>query len=87
MSGREKLVKLFSGLKFEMRVEVMKSVTNSFEDAVKISVHVDSAIWSAMRPGSVSEGGFNHGSMPMEIGNVQGCHPMKRSGLNKPRND
>lgn len=65
----------------------MKSTYNSFKVSLKIYFRVDSAKWSAMFPGSVSEGCFNDGptTSPMEIGNVESRSTMKRRGFNPSR--
>lgn len=61
-----------AGLKYEVRLEVMKSSVTSFEEAAKIALRVDSAIWGVTR--NVA-GGFpdsqGQAPTPMEIGNFE----------------
>lgn len=82
LSDGEKFDRFIDGLKSCIRFEVMKTTVNNFEDATKIALHVDSALWGERM---VYKGGFfnnsrgqqgtSSGSLdpsPMEIGNIQG---------------
>lgn len=65
--------RFIDGLKHEVRIEVLKSQFNSFDECARIALNVDNAIWKT----SNSElSGARHyeksqsGPSPMEIGNV-----------------
>jgi len=47
ITDSEKWDKFCAGLKYEVRLEVMKSAVTSFEDAARIALRVDSALWNA----------------------------------------
>lgn len=72
MNDGEMWDKFCSGLKYEVRIEVMKSTVATFDDAAKVALRVDSAIYGAGRPqapaGSASP---SQAPTPMEIGNVE----------------
>ena len=75
ISKGEKWDKFCSGLKFEIRLEVMKSSGATFQDASKVALRVDSAMWSAGRTPSAfisgsGSGTVAHAPTQMEIGNV-----------------
>lgn len=76
----EKLDRFIDGLKYGVKVEVMKSGCSSFEECARIALTVDSAIWGARR---TSSGFFPAHSKdkneptPMEIGNVNGENSSK----------
>ena len=68
----EKLDKFISGLKYSVRVEVLKSNLETFEDAAKVALRVDSVLWnSGHRRTSSVRSTPETGPTPMEIGNVQ----------------
>lgn len=69
----EKWDKFCAGLKYEVRLEVMKSAVTDFDEAAKVALRVDSAIWSAFRGQSQKSGGSSSYDVPtpMEIGNVE----------------
>lgn len=82
----EKFDKFLSGLKYEVRVEVMKSTVATFERAAHIAIRVDSAIWGAGSTWNMNVGGNNNvggqqGPTPMEIGNVRA----RENNSGKPR--
>lgn len=71
ISEDEKTDKFVSGLKYDLKLEVLKSRCNSFEECARMALSVDSAIWGA-KTNSFSQ--FHQaartGPTPMEIGNV-----------------
>jgi len=77
ITDSEKWDKFCAGLKYEVRLEVMKSAVTSFEDAARIALRVDSALWNAGHfPRSGQEGtgaraGGTDRPTPMEIGNIE----------------
>lgn len=66
----EKWDKFCSGLKYEVRLVVLKSAVTTFEDAAKIALRVDSAIWGNKMQGSGSASSAETPT-PMEIGNLE----------------
>lgn len=77
----EKFDRFIDGLKSSIRLEVMKTTVNTFEEATKIALRVDSALWkekSAEKGGFYNSRGQRGGASsssdpsPMEIGNIQG---------------
>lgn len=60
------------GLKYNVRVEVLKTNCNSFEECARLALNVDSAIWRARRGISGFHYNNNNGNepTPMEIGNI-----------------
>lgn len=87
MTKGERFDKFVSGLKFEVRLEVMKSTVSSFEEATKIALRVDSALWSAQSVSSVNNevAADAAGPTAMEIGNVEGRRFQRRRGNNQQR--
>jgi len=70
----EKWDKFCAGLKTEIRIEVMKSTASTFEEAAKIALRVDSALFAAGRMearGSVGASPSKEAPTPMEIGNME----------------
>lgn len=70
ISEGELLDRFIQGLKSEVKIEVLKTQAANFEDATKVALRVDSALWSS----SHSRSSFATSSSthdPMEIGNVQ----------------
>lgn len=71
MSDGEKFDRFVQGLKQDVKLEVLKTQAICFEDATKIALRVDSALWSSS---SSSRAPFVHNGTrndPMEIGNIQ----------------
>lgn len=67
----EKLDRFVDGLKYIVKMEIMKTNCNSFEECARMALNIDSAIWRARRPtGFFSPD--NSGTTTMEIGNVTG---------------
>lgn len=75
VSAGEMFDRFVQGLKREIRVEVLKSQCSTFEEAAKIALRVDSALWSTSFPQeSFRRGTYGSNSqqpLPMEIGNMQ----------------
>ena len=72
MTEDEKLDKFCAGLKPEIRLEVLKSGPVTVDNAARIALNVDSALFGAgifMQRSSFSP---SSGNDPMEIGNVEG---------------
>lgn len=81
ISEGEKFDRFIEGLKPNIKVEVMKSTVTTFEEATKMALRVDSALWreSINWTGRIQNYSDQHGSasnssdpVPMEIGNVHG---------------
>lgn len=68
MSDGERFDRFVQGLKNEVKLEVLKSQASNFEDAAKIALRIDSALWSSTAYVTEATGSR---SDPMEIGNVQ----------------
>lgn len=74
------------GLQYNVRVEIMKSNYNSFENCPRLALNLDSVFWRALRRNSSFN--FNSTNAPsnrynptvMEIGNINGNHFTKRQG-------
>ncbi len=71
MSEAEKLDKFLTGLKPMIRLEVLKSGCTNINDASRIALNVDSALYGSGM--FQSQNAFNNsfGPQPMEIGNIQ----------------
>lgn len=84
----EKLDRFLDLLKDNVRVEVLKKNSTSFEECARLALNVDSAIWRARR----STPGFHYNKnnvsepTPMEIGNVN-SGSMLRVQREQRRND
>lgn len=75
----KKVDRFVDGLKFNVKVEVLKTNCSSFEECARIALNIDSAIWRARRGPSAFQYG-NHGkseSTPMEIGKMTSGPPIK----------
>ena len=84
MHEGEKLDKFVEGLKYNVRVEVLKSGCNQFEECARMALNVDSAIWGARRtlePFTPTRQNAGSTHTPMEIGNVNG------SGSSQPQRE
>lgn len=68
----EKFDRFVEGLKPTVRMEVMKSTVGNFEDATKIALRVDSALWGLTGQGQSGSASSGSSPTPMEIGNMQG---------------
>ena len=67
----EKWDRFCSGLKYDVRLEVIKSSFNTFEEAAQLALSIDSAIYSAKMSSSHRRFGTGDVAVPMEIGNVE----------------
>lgn len=81
ISEGEKFERFVDGLKSNIRLEVMKSTVTTFEEAAKISLRIDSALWKENHKGGFSYYGTQYNTAgssssptPMEIGNVRGMN-------------
>lgn len=79
MTVGEKIDRFVSGLKREVKLEVLKMRSTTFEDTASIAIQIDSAIWRSGEGNSyTSSQGTSSSSFgaqavpdPMEIGNIQ----------------
>lgn len=73
MTDGEMWDRFCTGLKYDVRLEVMKSSVTTFEEAAKIALRVDSAIWGVTSQVGTSnnETIATQGPTPMEIGNME----------------
>lgn len=69
----EKVDRFINGLKYFVKVEVLKNSVSSFEECAQMALNIDSAIWRAR----ITNSEFNanrptdrDGPTPMEIGNM-----------------
>ena len=69
ISEDEKLDKFCAGLKTEIRLEVLKAGPSNMDDASRIALNVDSAMYGT---GMFSPSRNHSGPTPMDIGNVEG---------------
>lgn len=49
MHDGEKLDRFIVGLKYHVRVELMKTICNTFEESARIALNIYSAIWISKR--------------------------------------
>lgn len=70
MSEGERFDRFVQGLKHEVRLEILKTQVSEFEEAARIALRVDSAIWS-YTGSRASVGPAGSVDDPMEIGNIQ----------------
>jgi len=81
MSEDEKLDKFCAGLKPNIRLEVLKAGPSNMDDASRIALNVDSALYGI---GMFSSNSSNSsGPTPMDIGNVEGQVNMMGRGQKK----
>lgn len=69
ISEGELLDRYVQGLKPDVKLEVLKTQVSGFEEATKVSLRVDSALWSSSSKSTFGSTVEKHD--PMEIGNVQ----------------
>lgn len=84
MTDGEKWDKFCTGLKFDVKIEVMKSAVTEFEEAAKIALRVDGALWAAGEQVRINKSVSSmptSGATPMEIGNTE-SHSALREGHN-----
>lgn len=72
MSEGEKLDHFVDGLKYNVKIEVMKANCNFFEECSKIALNVDSVIWRAKKglPDNPSFSSELSKPSPMEVENL-----------------
>lgn len=70
MNDGEKVDRFVDGLKYNVRVEVLKTNCNSFEECARVALNIESAIWRARRGNSGNSfvTPIHSGPTPMEIG-------------------
>lgn len=71
MSDGEKMDRFCTGLKYEIRVEVLKSAVATFDKAASVALRIDSALWTASKGSGEPSGGQIDSPVPMEIGNFE----------------
>ena len=73
ITEEEKFVKFCSELRYEVRLEVIKSTATTFNEAARIALRVDSALWAAGNFTGFSAGSGSGSNIPtpMEIGNIE----------------
>lgn len=82
ISQDEMLDRFCSGLKPQVKLEVLKSNPQNIEDASRIALSVDSALYGSgmfQGWGGQSSGIGGSGPQPMELGNVEKPHYRRRS--------
>lgn len=68
----EKWDKFCNGLKYEIRLEIMKANVSTFDEAAQIALRVDSALWGANMGRHLDNCSTSRNfPTPMEIGNVE----------------
>lgn len=80
MNDGEMWDRFCSGLKYEVRLEVMKSNVATFEEAAKISLRVDSALWTMGKQGE-SSGRWNKATRINGVGVAQGTTPLEMGNV------
>ena len=92
ISEAEKLDKFLNGLKPMIRLEVLKSGCDNMNDASRIALNVDSALYGAGMFHGQNQAGQSSGPQPMDIGNIQSephyrgkAYKGKKKGKNKAR--
>lgn len=76
MHEDEKIDRFLQGLKYNIRVEVLKSQADTFDACARIALNVDSALWRASGRNAFGDRqnaftSSQNQATPMEIGNVQ----------------
>ena len=89
ITEEEQLDRFCEGLKPEIKLEVLKSNVNKMNEAVRVALNVDSALYGIrtdvrFRNGFQSADGAGASPTPMEIGNVQSSrtYPRKQRSNN-----
>jgi hypothetical protein len=83
ISEEEQFNRFCEGLKPEIKLEVLKSNLNKMNEAVRVALNVDSALYGVrtdvrFRNGFQSSDGAGASPTPMEIGNVQSARTYPR---------
>ena len=71
----EKWDRFCAGLKYDVRLEVIKSSFTTFEEAAQLALSIDSAIFSARASQEMRGSSSSNGTVPMEIGNMESKSP------------
>lgn len=91
MSEGEKLDRLRTGLKPQIRLEVMKSGKTTFDEGARIALNVDSTLYGSGVFLGQSQFSFRNvssdGPVPMDIGNLQRNTGWERTDTREPRNN
>jgi hypothetical protein len=89
ITEEEQLDLFCEGLKPEIKLEVLKSNVNKMNEAVRVALNIDSALYGIrtdvrLRNGFQSADGAGASPTPMEIGNVQSSrtYPRKQTSNN-----
>lgn len=67
----KKLDKFTDRLRFDVRVEVLKSTDTTLEEAARVALRVDVAMWKGPEGHQNRENRFSSTPIPMEIGNLE----------------
>ena len=76
MSEGEKLDRFTDELKYDIRVELLKSSAKSFDEVAQIALRIDDAVWNAHKVREYSTTQADKHT-PMEIGNLETTCPNK----------
>lgn len=76
MQEDEKMDRFIEGLKYDIKVEVLKFQVDNFDECAKVALNIDSVIWRAQKGGPSDRDSSVPYSRndPMEIGNLQRAH-------------
>lgn len=77
MHEDEKIDRFLEGLKYNIRVEVLKAQVNTFDECARVALNIYSALWRAKKQSCGSQS--DHVPSAMEIGNVLKAQHGKRS--------
>lgn len=84
VSEGEKIDLFTNRLKYKVKIEVLKSSSDSFEECSRIDLNMDSAIWRVNRGNFGYQSGTSEsGPTPMKIGNVNGVMSNALTGQRK----
>lgn len=76
MHEGENIDRFVDGLKYNVRVEVLKSNCSTFEECARVALNVDSALWRARKGNPVNySNNYSSEATPMEIGNISRTNP------------
>lgn len=67
MQEDEKVERFIKGVKYNIRVEVLKVRAQTLDKCTRVALNIESAIW---RAGANSILSTNDGPTPMEVGNI-----------------
>ena len=80
MTEGERLDRFTEGLKYDVRIEVLKSSVNTFDEATRIALRIDDAVWSASKGRLLKAPPADNKPTPMEIGSVESQNNKKKPG-------